>query len=76
MIYIKWFFEYIYEILIVGPFEIASAIGNCIGTVFECLIDIITAFPIWLYVPFSALLSIAVLFRLSQFIPTIGGASD
>lgn len=36
---------------------------------------LVSVLPIWISVPFTILIEIAVLFRVSQFIPTIGGAS-
>lgn len=44
---------------------------NCANS----LINVVVSMPIWISYPFYALTSIAVLFRVSQFIPTIGGAS-
>lgn len=49
-----------------------GAIGiNCANS----LLNVVTALPLWIYMPFYALISIAILFRVSQFVPTIGGAS-
>lgn len=39
------------------------------------LLTLVSVLPLWISVPFTILLQIAVLFRVSQFIPTIGGAS-
>lgn len=36
---------------------------------------LLDAFPLWLGLPFYYLVAIAILFRVSQFVPTIGGAS-
>ena len=72
--YIVWYFDYLFsDVTEVANFffDIARTIDNCIDSVTA----LVNAFPLWLSVPFGALLSIAVLFRLSQFIPSLGGAS-
>ncbi len=73
--YVVWYLEYLFsdvKDVVSFFFDIASTIDNCVDSV-TALVD---AFPLWLSVPFGALLSIAVLFRLSQFIPSLGGASN
>lgn len=72
--YVKWWFEYTFSDVtdVINFFgDLGDTIGNCV----DSLIALIVAFPAWLTVPFTTLISIAVLFRLSQFVPTIGGAS-
>ncbi len=73
--YVVWYLQYLFKDVtdVVYFFvDIAKTIDNCVDSV-TTLID---TFPLWLSVPFGALLSIAVLFRLSQFIPSLGGASN
>lgn len=76
MMYIYWFVEYFYQVIIVEPLQVVSAITIAFGNVFSSLTALVGAFPLWITIPFTVLLTIAVLFRISQFIPTIGGASD
>ena len=74
MMYVKWYLEYLFSDVtdVISFFgDLSDTIGNCVDSVFVLL----TTFPLWLSVPFYSLVSIAVLFRLSQFVPTIGGAS-
>lgn len=73
--YLFDFFRFLYSIFL-ELLDFFDKIGQLIGNVFNSLGGVITAFPLWLSVPFFALLSIAILFRISQFIPTIGGASN
>lgn len=75
MMYLFDFFKFIYETLIVEPFSLLFSIGKLIVDVAHSLITLVGAFPLWLSTPFIVLIGIAVLFRVSQFIPTIGGAS-
>ena len=49
---------------------------NCVLDIVSSLVEMVQAFPLWLSVPFGVLLAIAILFRVSQFVPTIGGASN
>ena len=49
---------------------------NCVLDIVSSLVEMVRAFPLWLSVPFGVLLAIAILFRVSQFVPTIGGASN
>lgn len=74
MMYLVDFIKFIFEILCeIGDFIVD--ITKALFDIFESLWTMIQAFPAWLSVPFGILLVIAVLFRVSQFIPTIGGAS-
>lgn len=73
--YVVWYLEYLFsdvKDVVSFFFDIASTIDNCVDSV----TTLINTFPLWLSVPFGALLSIAILFRLSQFIPSLGGASN
>ena len=73
--YVKWWFEYTFsDVMDVINFfgDISDTVDNCVNSLFQ----LVLAFPMWLSIPFQALISIAVLFRLSQFIPGIGGASN
>ena len=72
--YVKDFAMFLFDVLaeslnFLG--EIGSIGINCANS----LLNVVTALPAWIYMPFYALISIAILFRVSQFIPTIGGAS-
>lgn len=74
MMYVKDFAMFLWDVLaeslsFLG--EIGSIGINCANS----LLNVVTALPLWIYMPFYALISIAILFRVSQFIPTIGGAS-
>lgn len=75
MMYLFWFVEFIFNTLIVEPFQFAGEFILLVVDVIENLGILIAAFPNWLSVPFGALLTIAVIFRVSQFIPSLGGAS-
>lgn len=74
MMYVKWWFEYTFSD-VKDVFNFFGDLGDTIDNCVDSLFALIGAFPAWLVVPFTALISIAVLFRLSQFVPTIGGAS-
>lgn len=72
--YVKDFAMFLWDVLAesLGFLGEIGAIGiNCANS----LLNVVTALPVWIYMPFYALISIAILFRVSQFIPTIGGAS-
>lgn len=75
MMYLVWFVEFLFNLLF-QPIRIFGAVINCIITALDSVITLIFLFPAWLSYPFMALVSIAVIFRISQFIPTIGGASN
>ena len=75
MMYLFDFARYVFSIFQNG-LDFLEKIGQLLGNVFNSLGGVITAFPLWLSIPFFALLSIAIVFRISQFIPTIGGASN
>lgn len=75
MMYLYCFFEFIFNTLIIEPLLFAGEIMSLVFDVIENLGTLIGAFPNWLSVPFGCLLAIAVLFRVSQFIPSLGGAS-
>lgn len=76
MMYVYWFLEFVFNTIIVEPFQFAGEFIMLVIDVIENLGVLIGAFPLWLSVPFGALLTIAVLFRVSQFIPSLGGASS
>lgn len=76
MMYFLWFIEFVFNTLIVEPITFAV---EFVGIIIDCAKSVITlvgVFPEWLSIPFIAILSIAVLFRVSQFIPSLGGASS
>lgn len=75
MMYIRWFVEFVFD-MITAPFEIGAALLDLIVDLISGLIRLIDVLPVWIEVPFYLLLAMAVLFRISQFIPGIGGASD
>lgn len=72
--YVKDFIFYVFDFI-----HEATSFGLNLGLkvieLVTSLYHLVTALPLWITVPFYALLVIAVLFRVSQFIPTIGGAS-
>ena len=74
--YLFWFFEFVFNVLILEPLRILGSVFNSVVLAFSALGRLISVFPSWLSVAFMSLISIAVLFRVSQFIPTIGGASN
>jgi hypothetical protein len=72
--YVVWFFEFLFEFA-TQPLIFAY---NVVGSFLDLgvnLGNLIFSFPQWLYIPLSCLLSISILFRVTQFIPLIGGAS-
>ena len=73
--YLFDFVDFVYHTLIVEPLNFLWEIGSLIIDVANSFINMVMAFPMWLSMPFVSLITIAVLFRVSQFIPTIGGAS-
>lgn len=75
MIYLFDFFTFVYQTFVVEPFDLLKTIGGLLVDVVQSLFTLLTAFPLWLSTPFIVLISISVVFRVSQFIPTIGGAS-
>lgn len=75
MMYLVWFVEFLFN-LFLQPLRILSSIFDCVITAIDSIFSLISLFPLWLSVPFTVLISIAVIFRISQFIPTIGGASN
>lgn len=75
MMYLVWFVEFLFNLLF-QPLRILGAIFDCVITAIDSIFTLIALFPLWLSIPFTALISIAVIFRISQFIPTIGGASN
>ena len=72
--YVFWFFEFLFEVLST-PYRLFAEIIPLLLDTAESILTFISVFPIWLSVPFYVLICIAILFRVSQFIPTIGGAS-
>lgn len=72
--YIFDFLSFIWNCLL----EILTFLGNIFTSAFsafEHILALIGALPLWISVPFAILIDIALIFRVSQFIPTIGGAS-
>lgn len=75
MMYIVDFLKFIFNVLTEAN-EFIMQFFNCVLDIVSSLHEMIQAFPLWLSVPFGVLLAIAILFRVSQFVPTIGGASN
>ena len=73
MMYLFDFVRYVFGILQDGM-NFLSDVGGLALNVCNSFLNLVSAFPLWLSIPFTTLISIAVLFRVSQFIPTIGGA--
>lgn len=73
--YVWWGIEFLINTVIIEPLSFAMELVSLIIDVVGHLINLVGAFPLWLSVPFGCLLAIAVLFRISQFIPSLGGAS-
>lgn len=76
MMYLFWFTEFMWQTFIIEPFAFAVDVVTLVGDLVVSVGHLIGVFPMWLKVPFTVLLSIAVLFRVSQFIPSLGGASN
>lgn len=75
MMYVVDFFKFIFNVLTEAA-DFIMQFFNCVLDIVSSLNEMIQAFPLWLSVPFGVLLAIAILFRVSQFVPTIGGASN
>ena len=75
MMYIVDFLKFIFDTLTEAS-DFIMQFFNCVLDIVSSLNEMIQAFPLWLSVPFAVLLAIAILFRVSQFVPTIGGASN
>ena len=75
MMYIVDFLKFIFNILTEAD-KFIMQFFNCVLDIVSSLSEMVKAFPLWLSVPFGVLLAIAILFRVSQFVPTIGGASN
>ena len=73
MMYLFDFVRYVFGILQDGM-NFLYDVGGLALNVCNSFLNLITAFPLWISVPFGVLINIAILFRVSQFIPTIGGA--
>lgn len=73
MMYLFDFVRYVFGILQDGM-NFLNDVGGLALNVCNSFLNLITAFPLWISVPFGVLINIAILFRVSQFIPTIGGA--
>lgn len=73
MMYLFDFVKYVFSILQDGM-NFLNDVGGLALNVCNSFLNLITAFPLWISVPFGVLINIAILFRVSQFIPTIGGA--
>ena len=72
--YVFWFFEFLFDTLM-QPIRVGGEIISLVVEAAESVFNVFGVLPYWLYLPFNVLICIAVLFRVSQFIPTIGGAS-
>lgn len=73
--YVWDFFGFLFhELSVLLTFGVT--IATTAVSVVQHLVALVQAFPIWLSAPFIALISISIFFRVSQFIPTIGGASS
>lgn len=75
MMYIVDFLKFIFNTLTEAS-DFIMQFFNCVLDIVSSLAEMVQAFPLWLSVPFGVLLAIAILFRVSQFVPTIGGASN
>lgn len=75
MMYVVDFLKFIFNVLTEAS-DFIMQFFNCVLDIVSSLNEMIQAFPLWLSVPFAVLLAIAILFRVSQFVPTIGGASN
>lgn len=53
----------------------AVSIFESVSSTIVHVFTLVSVLPLWISVPFTILIQIAMLFRVSQFIPTIGGAS-
>lgn len=71
--YLFDFARFVFGILHDGM-NFLNDIGQLALNVCNSFFNMLTAFPVWISVPFTVLISIHILFRISQFIPTIGGA--
>lgn len=74
--YLFWFFEFVFNTIFVEPFALLVDLGTLVGEVVVSLGTLISALPGWLGIPFGALIAIALFFRVSSFIPGLGGAKD
>lgn len=73
--YVWDFFGFLFhELSVLLTFGVTMA--TTVISVVQHLISLVQSLPLWLAAPFIALVSISVFFRVSQFIPTIGGASS
>ena len=73
MMYLFDFVRYVFGILQDGM-NFLNDVGGLALNVCNSFLNLITAFPLWISIPFGVLINISILFRVSQFIPTIGGA--
>lgn len=73
--YIRWFIEFLFDV-IMQPFRVGAEIIGLVVDVAQSLHSFLSVLPAWVFVPFYLLVTISVLFRVSQFVPTIGGASS
>ncbi len=75
MMYVWDFFGFLFH-------ELSALLTFCVAVytvsadIVRHLLTLVSSLPGWLSIPFGSLILIAVLFRVSQFIPTIGGASS
>lgn len=72
--YLFWFIEFFWDFLCVS-LDFIGNMANIAIDIIDSFTTMISSFPLWISLPFGALLAIAIIFRISQFIPTIGGAS-
>lgn len=72
--YLFDFFGYLFQQL-TSIIEFAVSIFSSAYSFVGHVMTLVDSLPAWLSLPFAALLLMAVIFRVTQFIPTIGGAS-
>lgn len=74
MMYLFDFVKFLWQVLSEG-FEFLGQIGSIGLNCANSLLNVVNCLPGWVALPFFSLIAISVLFRVSQFIPTIGGAN-
>lgn len=72
--YLKDFVVFIWNVLSEG-LDFLGQIGDIGINCANSLLNVVNCLPQWVALPFYCLIAIAILFRVSQFVPTIGGAS-
>lgn len=72
--YLFDFVSFLFDVLSEG-LSFLGQIGDIGINCANSLLNVVGCLPQWVAMPFFSLIAIAVLFRVSQFVPTIGGAS-